>query len=191
MDWRRSSQPPPAFVLRTSAPPRDAEQNHDDCPTAGCGRAVRLLVTATDFRSGAGRGSGRSAGLRRPGKRSAANGLRHAWTSRDGLLRRRAARPLASARATLPGRRPLPVLPVPLAPALPRPWSAAVVLPIAGIAGAWGVSKIKKTKKERAIKGAMAECMSEGGYSVDKWRVMSKREVRAIAAETPPATAKP
>ena len=69
--------------------------------------------------------------------------------------------------------------------------AAAVVLPIAGIAGAWGVSKIKKTKKERAIKGAMAECMSEGGYSVDKWRVMSKREVRAIAAETPPATAKP
>ena len=60
--------------------------------------------------------------------------------------------------------------------------AAAMVLPVAGLAGAWGVSKIKKTKKERAIKAAMAECLGEGGYSVDKWRVMSKREVRALPA---------
>lgn len=60
--------------------------------------------------------------------------------------------------------------------------AAAMVLPVAGLAGAWGVSKIKKTNKERAIKAAMAECLSEGGYSVDKWRAMSKREVRALAA---------
>lgn len=63
--------------------------------------------------------------------------------------------------------------------------AAITVLPIAGLAGAWGISKIKKTKKERAIKNAMAECLSEGGYSVEKWRVMSKREVRAIAAASP------
>ena len=57
--------------------------------------------------------------------------------------------------------------------------AAVMVLPIAGLAGAWGVSKIKKNKKEKAIKNAMAECLAEGGYSVDQWRVMSKREVRA------------
>lgn len=60
--------------------------------------------------------------------------------------------------------------------------AALTVLPVAGLAGAWGVSKIKKTKKERAIKAAMAECLSEGGYAVDKWRAMSKREVRALTA---------
>ena len=65
--------------------------------------------------------------------------------------------------------------------------AAITVLPIAGLAGAWGVSKIKKTKKERAIKDAMAQCLSEGGYSVDKFRVMSKKEVRAAAAASPVA----
>lgn len=63
--------------------------------------------------------------------------------------------------------------------------AAITVLPIAGLAGAWAISKIKKTNKERAIKTAMAECLAEGGYSVDRWRVMSKREVRAIAAASP------
>ena len=41
--------------------------------------------------------------------------------------------------------------------------AAITVLPIAGLAAAWGVSKIKKTKKERAIKNAMAECLAEQG----------------------------
>ena len=54
------------------------------------------------------------------------------------------------------------------------------VVPIFGLAGAWGISKIKKTKKERAIKRTTADCMAVAGYSVDKWRVMSKREVRAL-----------
>jgi hypothetical protein len=64
--------------------------------------------------------------------------------------------------------------------------AALTVLPIAGLAGAWGVSKIKKTNKERAIKAAMAECLSEGGYSVESWRVMSKQEVRALPAGATP-----
>ena len=59
---------------------------------------------------------------------------------------------------------------------------AVTILPFAGLAGAWGVSKIKKTKKERAIKAAMAECLSEGGYSVSRWDALSKREVRAMTA---------
>jgi hypothetical protein len=55
--------------------------------------------------------------------------------------------------------------------------------PIAAIGGAWGLSKIKKTKKERAIKAATADCLAKAGYSVERWRVMSKREVRSL----PPA----
>lgn len=69
--------------------------------------------------------------------------------------------------------------------------AAVMVLPIAGLAGAWGLSKIKKTKKERAIKTAMAECLREGGYSVSQWRVMSKGEVREIAAARPGTNSNP
>jgi hypothetical protein len=66
--------------------------------------------------------------------------------------------------------------------------TATVILaPIAIVGGAWGVSKIKKTKKEKAIKAATAECMAKSGYAVDKWRVMSKQEVRALPVATAPA----
>ena len=58
-------------------------------------------------------------------------------------------------------------------------------VPVFGLAGAWGISKIKKTKNERRIKSATAECMASHGYSVEKWRVMSKREVRALDAAKP------
>ena len=73
-------------------------------------------------------------------------------------------------------------------------------VPVFGLAGAWGISKIKKSKKERRIKAATAECMASHGYSVEKWRVMSKREVRALdaaqpvsdpAAPAPPLAAEP
>jgi hypothetical protein len=73
-------------------------------------------------------------------------------------------------------------------------------VPVFGLAGAWGISKIKKSKKERRIKAATAECMARSGYSVEKWRVMSKREVRALeaaqgandpAAPEPPIAAEP
>ena len=70
-----------------------------------------------------------------------------------------------------------------------------IAAPLAALGGAWGISKIKKTKKEKAIKAATADCMAKAGYPVDKWRVMSKREVRALPAAskdglpTPPAEA--
>ena len=72
--------------------------------------------------------------------------------------------------------------------------AAIAVVPVFGLAGAWGISKIKKTKKERTIKAATAECMASHGYSVEQWRVMSKREVRALDAPQPavdPAAAPP
>lgn len=60
--------------------------------------------------------------------------------------------------------------------------AALAVVPVAGLAGAWGISKMKKTKKERAIKAATAECLARSGYAVERWRVLSKKEVRALAA---------
>lgn len=58
-----------------------------------------------------------------------------------------------------------------------------VVAPIAAIGGAWGISKIKKNKKERTVKAVMNDCLTKSGYSVAGWRVMSKREARALAAK--------
>ncbi len=46
-----------------------------------------------------------------------------------------------------------------------------VMAPFIGLAGAWGVAKRSKNKKEREIKGATALCLSELGYSVDTWKV--------------------
>ena len=73
-----------------------------------------------------------------------------------------------------------------------------LMAPLAAIGGAWGISKIKKTKKEKVIKAATADCMAKAGYPVDGWRVMSKQEVRdlpappvAAAAEAPAAAPLP
>jgi hypothetical protein len=55
-----------------------------------------------------------------------------------------------------------------------------IAAPVAAVAGAWGISKIKKTNKERAIKAATADCLARAGYSVEGWRVLSKREVRGL-----------
>ena len=59
-------------------------------------------------------------------------------------------------------------------------------VPVLGLAGAWGYSKIKKTKREKAIKAATAECLDRSGYDVAGWRVLSKREVRELKAERVP-----
>jgi hypothetical protein len=44
-----------------------------------------------------------------------------------------------------------------------------VLLPFAIVGGAWGVSKMKRAKKERAIKAAMEGCLSQRGYQVAGW----------------------
>lgn len=57
-----------------------------------------------------------------------------------------------------------------------------IAAPVALIGGAWGISKIKKNKKEKAIKHATAECMAAAGHPVHDWRALSKKEARAIDA---------
>ena len=63
--------------------------------------------------------------------------------------------------------------------------AGAVVIaavPVLGLAGAWGYSKIRKTKREKAVKAATAQCLEQSGYTVSGWRVLSKREVRELKA---------
>lgn len=49
-----------------------------------------------------------------------------------------------------------------------------VLLPVAAIAGAIGISKRKRGKKERAIKTKVACCLAENGYVVTEWTKASK-----------------
>jgi hypothetical protein len=46
-----------------------------------------------------------------------------------------------------------------------------IMAPVIGVVGAWGIAKRAKNKKEREIKAATALCLSELGYTVDKWKV--------------------
>ena len=52
-----------------------------------------------------------------------------------------------------------------------------VALPIAAVAGAVGMAKIKRTKKEKAIKAAMTGCLKESGYAVTGWTKAKKPTV--------------
>ncbi len=53
--------------------------------------------------------------------------------------------------------------------------SATVVLiPFAVIGGAWGMSKMKRAKKEAAIKKVISGCLQERGYSVADWEMATK-----------------
>ncbi len=54
--------------------------------------------------------------------------------------------------------------------------TAAVLMPVIGIAGAWGIAKRNKVKKEREIKAATALCLSEYGYDVEAWKVDKDQE---------------
>lgn len=63
--------------------------------------------------------------------------------------------------------------------------AAAMAVPVFGVLGAWGISKIKKSKNERAVKTALGQCLAEGGYPVQRWRALSKRETRELRALQP------
>ena len=55
-----------------------------------------------------------------------------------------------------------------------------VLLPVAIVGGAWGMSRMKRTKKERAIKTALSGCLQERGYEVSGWSKALKKP--AVAA---------
>jgi predicted NUDIX family NTP pyrophosphohydrolase len=48
--------------------------------------------------------------------------------------------------------------------------------PVIGIAGAWGVAKRSKNRKEKEVKAATALCLSELGYTVEGWKVAKDQE---------------
>lgn len=59
------------------------------------------------------------------------------------------------------------------------------MLPVIGIAAAWGVAKAQKAKKERELKKAMSDCLGEQGYAVGGWEVAKKRKkVAEVAGRT-------
>lgn len=47
--------------------------------------------------------------------------------------------------------------------------ATVVLLPFAVVGGAWGMSRMKRARKERAIKTAMEGCLHERGFEVAGW----------------------
>ena len=57
--------------------------------------------------------------------------------------------------------------------------AALVLMPIVGVAAAWGLAKNRRFKKEKEIKRATALCLSETGYTVSGWkRDKSQRTIK-------------
>jgi len=50
-----------------------------------------------------------------------------------------------------------------------------VLLPFAVVGGAWGMSRMKRARKERAIKTALQGCLKERGYEVAGWTKVTKK----------------
>ncbi len=55
--------------------------------------------------------------------------------------------------------------------------ATVVLLPFAILGGAWTMSRVKRAKKERAIKTAMEGCLKERGYHVSGWSPGLKKPV--------------
>jgi hypothetical protein len=54
--------------------------------------------------------------------------------------------------------------------------ATVVLLPFAILGGAWGMAKMKRAKKERAIKTALEGCLDERGYRVAGWSEGAKKK---------------
>jgi hypothetical protein len=61
--------------------------------------------------------------------------------------------------------------------------ATVVALPFVAVAGAWGLAKKKKSKKEGRIKAATAACLQERGFTVASWQTAPKGVAKARAAE--------
>jgi len=58
-----------------------------------------------------------------------------------------------------------------------------IAMPFAIVGGAWGMSKIKRHKKEKAIRLAMTGCLHERGYDIAEWqRAPKKKHAAAVEA---------
>jgi len=55
--------------------------------------------------------------------------------------------------------------------ALAATGAAMTMMPVVGVAAAWGLAKAQKKKKERELKDAMTLCLTETGYKVTGWEV--------------------
>jgi hypothetical protein len=64
-----------------------------------------------------------------------------------------------------------------------------VLMPVAVIGGAWGMDKIKRKKKEKAIQRAMVGCLRESGYEVASWQKPPR--VKPAAQSVTPDPARP
>lgn len=62
--------------------------------------------------------------------------------------------------------------------------ATVVLLPFAVIGGAWGMSRMKRSRKERAIKTAMEGCLHERGFEVAGWS-KTIRKPQVVQAEAP------
>jgi hypothetical protein len=47
--------------------------------------------------------------------------------------------------------------------------ATVVALPFVAVAGAWGLAKSKKKKKEKAMQTALSGCLEERGHKVASW----------------------
>lgn len=54
-----------------------------------------------------------------------------------------------------------------------------VLLPFAIVGGAWGMSKMKRAQKERAIKAKLGGCLQQQGFEVAGWSKRSKKPIIA------------
>lgn len=61
--------------------------------------------------------------------------------------------------------------------------ATVVALPIVAVAGAWGLAKNKKRKKEHRIKAETAACLQENGFTVTAWQAAPKDVSKARAVE--------
>ena len=55
-----------------------------------------------------------------------------------------------------------------------------VLLPFVALGGAWGMAKMKRAKKENAIKAAMSGCLKERGHEVAGWEKTGRKVTRAV-----------
>ncbi len=55
--------------------------------------------------------------------------------------------------------------------------ATVVLLPFAVVGGAWGMSKMKRAKKEAAIKNVIGGCLQERGYSVANWEQVKRSRI--------------